>query len=1022
MKNNQLNESLVKSLLLMKYNTKKTLEENKKLFVNEQLNQTTGGAVGAVLGTAACYTLAAGTTIATFGGGTPLLLACAGIGAALMNWAGDMDKAGNDLEKLVDATVSLGKQLAIKYEPKPSEGLTPSSDAKILYDAMFNPYVIPTFGYGTNIDKLNEVAEKILTPVDLYLLDKEFRKYGEGGIGKNLVAELDESEMVPFKDMIQVIYDNAKKAQKKLEEAGLTDEKIKKGKDEKEQKRETYKCTVDVAAKFYSDSVAIPSSEGDGYCLAYYNSGTKTFDSGRLICFNTSNSVVGKGFWTCSGGSFKVTKYQLGESQKNKLGHILSEFKIGDQDLNKSFDDTEKFKKITPTPDGGKSTGEKKIKKGFSWKTAPSCEDVSKGNGVIEFGMKGTCVGTIQKKLNEVNKAGLVEDEKFGKLTKGAVESFQTKNQISPSNGVVDKKTYEKLFTESSSIEIEEPALKMENRNIKKIIKEETTNYNLRDVIDVGCLDGLMPKTLKSYEKDIRRTKSGKEFILGTSPDDLYYFFYNDGTFVKTKYNETTKKYDVEQSSNWSCDVKAKKAQKTGAATKESQNAYIIKLKSAYPQYETSEDHDAMDLKVKKGEYKKIDLNGFKPEFFPEPGKYFVYEKVASQSDTYKSQVLDYYTANTEYTLVDCETPLTNDFTTQILDLSKIENGKYSKVFLPNEVCIVGSRERSVTGDLMDESKWEKFLDEQKKNFDNANVPKKLCRQTINGYATALDKELPLSNKAILPLVKEFIKKCSKQHTFHAGTKNDLNKILYSSKKNRPGNDYAMKEENLSNVIRKNLVQLSEQKKNFTTETTIVKNRLDLLRESIGKKKNNRRFVFNSVVNEVKTLKNQGISDKIISEQFEEFFNALGGFFGKPGVTSTITGGIGGTFVEYAAEFIIKMLGIPAGSPVAQLFITAVGNVGSFENIPRMLTECDFTAGLLAKSIVESIAKNYVDDYIGSGFLADALRNTLTDAAFNTDLVSGIQKNISGKVCEIIGQLGDKAGEKAKEMKDKALS
>ena len=176
------------------------------------------------------------------------------------------------------------------------------------------------------------------------------------------------------------------------------------------------------------------------------------------------------------------------------------------------------------------------------------------------------------------------------------------------------------------------------------------------------------------------------------------------------------------------------------------------------------------------------------------------------------------------------------------------------------------------------------------------------------------------------------------------------------------------------------------------------------------------------MVNEVKNLRNQGISDKIISEQFEDFFNALGGFFGKSGVQSTIAGGIGGTFVEYAAEFLIKMLGIPTNSPVAQLFITSIGNIGSFENIPRMLTECDFTAGLLAKSIVESIAKNYVDDYIGDGFLASALRNTLTDAAFSTDLVSGIQKNISGKVCEIIGQLGDKASEKAKDMKNKALS
>jgi peptidoglycan hydrolase-like protein with peptidoglycan-binding domain len=65
--------------------------------------------------------------------------------------------------------------------------------------------------------------------------------------------------------------------------------------------------------------------------------------------------------------------------------------------------------------------------------------------------MKGACVGVIQKKLNEVNSAGLAPDEKFWKLTEGGVTNFQTKNNISPANGIVDQKTLTLLLSSGST-------------------------------------------------------------------------------------------------------------------------------------------------------------------------------------------------------------------------------------------------------------------------------------------------------------------------------------------------------------------------------------------------------------------------------------------------------------------------------------------------------------------------------------------------------------------------------------------
>jgi hypothetical protein len=145
-------------------------------------------------------------------------------------------------------------------------------------------------------------------------------------------------------------------------------------------------------------------------------------------------------------------------------------------------------------------------------------------------------------------------------------------------------------------------------------------------------------------------------------------------------------------------------------------------------------------------------------------------------------------------------------------------------------------------------------------------------------------------------------------------------------------------------------------------------------------------------------------------------------FFGGEKAGKNVMGGLGGTFVEYAVKYLMNAIGLSTDSAVGRLFVTAVGNVGSFENIPRILTECDFTAELLSKSIVEAMAGSFIDNNIGAGFLADAIRNVLTDVAFNKDIVKAFQSKISDKVCEILGTLSSKAGDKVKEMKDKALS
>ena len=313
-----------------------------------------------------------------------------------------------------------------------------------------------------------------------------------------------------------------------------------------------------------------------------------------------------------------------------------------------------------------------------------------------------------------------------------------------------------------------------------------------------------------------------------------------------------------------------------------------------------------------------------------------------------------------------------------------------------------------------------KFLEDNKDSLGTmASQPdKKTCKIAIEQYSSAMEQKYPMQ-ELDLTEIKQYLRGCNTLK-FGSNTRSKLDMILSSNKKYSGA--YGLNENvDLSKTIRKHLLEYKEEKKNFLVEKKIVKNRFNLILENLDNRPNKKK-IFNSLISEIVILKRSGIDDKVISEQLGGFFDIIKGFFGGDDAGKNVMSGLGGSFVEFAVKFIMNAIGLNPSGPIARLFVTAVGNVGSFENIPKILTDCEFTAELLSKSIVEAMAGSFIDNNIGKGFLADAIRNVLTDVAFNKDIVKTFQSKISGKVCEIVGQLGDKVGEKTKDMKQKALS
>lgn len=705
---------------------------------------------------------------------------------------------------------------------------------------------------------------------------------------------------------------------------------------------------------------------------------------------------------------------------------------VGGVDLTQPYEEGSETNPKPPVPkpkpeDGGGSTPRPRRKRGgMGWITAPSCDEVKSGAKQMKKGMIGDCVGVVQKKLSEKGhpEVGTI-DNKFGKNTEAAVGNFQAKNSKTKT-GIVDKETYDLLFGETpapfvdrggesvSQLDGGDMSLRPENftRKGKRFLKEENSEEGKNFLIRAWknkCFEAYRDGWKIQFVAEVKNDLNGY-FIPANGKDkegkDVFYRFYDDKKVYKVFPDGTLGKSPT----TWKCEALETPTNLVSnvtnlSAAQEKELNTIIGQDATYVK--------ELPTDVQTGQYKTIDLNTISPSIFPEKNKYFIYQKEGEfqkRGDVTPQLVKQLEEAG--YVKIDCRTM--ENMTDKYYNRRYLHKEKPD--LFKSEYCMAKEIDEKVTT-----SDWNDYMKENFRQFDKFIMdPKKsTCRELIKKYHDAWTNNYPLHNSQWLESAKEYLRACAK-FDFIGPIETKKRQILGSSK--RDNERYGLNESNLSQLIRKNLLEIREQKKNFITETFIVKNRLSLLKESIGKSKNNRKLVFYSVVNEVISLKKQGVPDEIISEQFEEFFSALGGFFGSPGVKGAITGGIGGTFVEYAAEFIIKMLGLPVSSPVAQLFVTAVGNVGSFENIPRMLTECNFTAELLAKSVVESIGKNYVEQYLGNGFLADALRNILVDSAFNTDMVKTVTGAISGKVCELIGQLGDKAGDKAKEMKEKALS
>jgi len=260
--------------------------------------------------------------------------------------------------------------------------------------------------------------------------------------------------------------------------------------------------------------------------------------------------------------------------------------------------------------------------------------------------------------------------------------------------------------------------------------------------------------------------------------------------------------------------------------------------------------------------------------------------------------------------------------------------------------------------------------------------------------------------------MKEVVVRCSTSHKYNKKYDKVLAELSYKGvfKDQLSTKMRESKNDKLTSVIRKTLIEAKETKKNLIQESKIVKLRFDILLESKPKNKKQLNDLFINILTEMIYLHKQGFDEKLIAENASSVFNILGTLFG--GTTNNVLE----MFKSKGVKYILEQLGIGDNTTFKNYMTTALENT-ELKDVPKLFTDCDFLTKKISISIPDSYLKQ-IDDAkeMGNEFLSivgDTLQSVVRDSDFNERLESRIQR----VVCPLVDRMSEKFGNKLNSMK-----
>jgi peptidoglycan hydrolase-like protein with peptidoglycan-binding domain len=226
--------------------------------------------------------------------------------------------------------------------------------------------------------------------------------------------------------------------------------------------------------------------------------------------------------------------------------------------------------------------------------------------------------------------------------------------------------------------------------------------------------------------------------------------------------------------------------------------------------------------------------------------------------------------------------------------------------------------------------------------------------------------------------------------------------------------------ESMKKQLKTKLVEKTKEQENLIVETKIINNRFNLISEGLVIETVEDQIQFiDDIIVEMNYMVSQGYTSQVINEGL---FSMLGSLFG--GSVKSVPA----VFGEYIANWLTKTLGVPEGSFIQSSIVALVGNL-NIADYDKFFTDCRFAANKIADSLIEGyliqMQKRADSTSQGAtGFIVSALRNAVSEYFLEDKdgIIQKLQDMIGDFICPKLSKVASTLGDKAEEIKDKAMA
>jgi len=200
---------------------------------------------------------------------------------------------------------------------------------------------------------------------------------------------------------------------------------------------------------------------------------------------------------------------------------------------------------------------------------------------------------------------------------------------------------------------------------------------------------------------------------------------------------------------------------------------------------------------------------------------------------------------------------------------------------------------------------------------------------------------------------------------------------------------------NIRESIRKNIQVLEEQKRITLTEEKIVKGRMSVLPKNVNKNSSIQvRKAFNGLFSEVRTLKSNGISQKVINENLISILTQMFDEEGERFVD---------TVKEKLAEYLKNKLQLT--DVEQEILVQAIGNT-EMDDVPELFNDPRFLANKITQAYSEDMGGKY----------------SMMNIDNSQDVVKSLEDRFVDKLKPVIGDVNSNMELKLKGIRDNFLS